>query len=561
MSKKMRLISLVVLCAMLITVLLSGCGVKTGSETDGSKEALNPLGTIPFSKEKVELEIMMPSSGNVTDYDTNKYTVELERASNVELKFNLLPSADSGTKINLILSSGKDLPDIINTPLDDSVVTTYGESGVFIPLNEYYENSSYYLKPQLEAYEKEYGVNLLKYITMSDGNIYGVIKYNESLQNEIPCPFWINKLWLDQAGMKVPTTLEEFETALEYFKTHDMNGNGKNDEIPIVDEANGRVLEALENAFVKTGMENITIAEDGTLTMAYMTEGYKEFLEYTNKLYEKGYLDPVTFSQDNATLKTLLNVETPLVGVFGATSTSLLTAGTARREEHHYAPMFLENPAKPGYSTFRYMQTMPSQGMFITRDCENPETAFRVADYMCSEEMTVWSRWGEKGTDWLEPTESTEGMYEFIGYPAYLEPVLQWGSKQNSHWYNGTPGFRRTNVSLGMSGADASQQAKAYAIEELHNRYSDPDWKENGKLFFEKVIDERVYKIIYTAEELDEKADIINSVDAYVKQMRYEFITGKTSIEDGWDAYLKELKGMNVDRLVEINNNAYNRMN
>ena len=558
-NKKLRTISLVLVCVMLVAGALTGCGKKSGG-TVSMEENLNPLGTVPMSKETIAIEIMMPTSGNVEDYDTNKYTLELERVGNVDLVFNTLSPADSGTVINLKLSSGKDLPDVINTGLADDVVATYGEAGVIIPLNNYYENSSYYLKPQLEAYEVDTGVNLLKYITMSDGNIYGVIKYNESLQNEIPCPFWINKAWLAQAGMEVPTTLDEFTAALKYFKTHDMNGNGKYDEIPLVDYADGRVLEALENAFVKTGVDQITIAADGSLEMAYATEGYKEFLEYLNYLYAEGLLDPVTFSQDDATRKTLLNGETTRVGVFGHTSTSVLTAGSARRENHEYAPMFLDNPNKPGYTTFRYMKTMPSQAMFITRDCQHPETAFRVADYMCSEKMTVWSRWGEEGTDWLAPTEDSVGMYEFIDQPAYLEPVLQWGSMQNAHWYNGTPGFRRTNVSLGMSDSDSSQQSKAFAIEVLHNRYSDPNWRENGEIFYNKVADERVYKLIYTSDELVERADIINAIDPYVKQMRYEFITGKTSIDSGWNAYIKELKGMNIDRLVEINNDAYNRM-
>ena len=42
--------------------------------------------------------------------------------------------------------------------------------------------------------------------------------------------------------------------------------------------------------------------------------------------------------------------------------------------------------------------------------------------------------------------------------------------------------------------------------------------------------------------------------------MRYEFISGKQNIDSGWNAYIKELKGLNVDRLVEINNAAYDRM-
>ena len=557
-NKKFRVVSLILVCMMLITGCLTGCGKK---ETATTKDNLNPLGSEPISKEKVTIEFMMSNNGTVEDYETNKYTNEIERMGNIEIKFNLLSPADSGTVINLKLSSGKDLPDVVNANLAADVVSTYGEAGVIIPLNNYYENSSYYLKPQLEAYEKETGDNLLKYITMSDGNIYGVIKYNESLQNEIPTVLWINKAWLEKAGMEVPTTLDEFTAALKYFKANDMNGNGKKDELPMVDHATGGMLEVIENAFVKTGVESITIAADGKLDMAYATEGYKEFLKYANSLYASGLIDPVSFSQDQATLKTLLNGETTIVGVFAATSTSILTAGSARRENHEYAPMFLDNPAKPGYTTFRYMKTMPDQAMFITRECEYPETAFRIADYMCSEKMTVWSRWGEEGTDWLAPSESTVGMYEFIDAPAYLEPVLQWGSKQNSHWANGTPGFRRASVALGMASSDKSQESKAFAIKELHERYSGPNWKEDkSQIFYNKVAPERVYRLIYTSDELTERSDIINAIDPYVKQMRYDFITGKTNIDSGWAAYIKELKGLNVDRLVEINNTAYDRM-
>ena len=556
-NKKLRLVALVLVCAMAITASLTGCKKGGGKGAAGGDyvmdEVLNPLGSDTICKEKVTLEFMMGQSGQVIDYDTNKYTLELERKGNVEIKFNLLPSADSSTKINLTLSSGTNLPDVINQKLDDATISTYGEAGTFVSLNTYYENSSEYLKPQIEQLKEDIGMDIYNYITMSDGNIYGVVKYNESLQNEIPYVLWINKAWLAKAGMDVPTTLDEFVAALRAFKSTDMNGNGKNDELPIIDYTTGGMMDVIESAFVKKGNEYVTIDDDGSLTQAYTTEGYKEFLKFMNGLYKEGLLDKTTFSQDQGTLKTLLNGETTRVGVFAGTSTSLLTAGTSRRENHEYAPMFLDNTDKKGYSTFRYIQTMPDQAYFITKACEHPEVAFRLADYMCSKEMTIWSRWGEKGTDWIEPDESTVGMYEFMGYDAVLVPVLQWGSSQNSHWQNITPGFRRTYIALGMASSDTSQESKSFAIKELYERY--------GEDFVADVVDDRVYKLIYTTEELDEKADLDNAINSYVANKKYEFITGVVDIDKGWDAYIKELKGMNVDRLVEINNAAYDRMN
>ena len=154
-NKKLRVLSFVLVCTMLIMTVLTGCGKKSGENGAVSNEALNPLGSDPISKEKVTLEFMMPNNGNVEDYETNKYTKEIERMGNIEIKFNLLSPADSDTVINLTLSSGKDLPDVINTTLSDDLVTTYGSSGAFVVLNDYYENSSYYLKPQLEAYKAD----------------------------------------------------------------------------------------------------------------------------------------------------------------------------------------------------------------------------------------------------------------------------------------------------------------------------------------------------------------------------------------------------------------------
>ena len=115
-NKKFRVISLILVCLMLITGCLTGCGKN---DAKSGEDNLNPLGSEPISKEKVTIEFMMSNNGTVEDYETNKYTKEIERMGNVEIKFNLLSPADSGTVINLKLSSGKDLPDVINAYLAD----------------------------------------------------------------------------------------------------------------------------------------------------------------------------------------------------------------------------------------------------------------------------------------------------------------------------------------------------------------------------------------------------------------------------------------------------------
>ncbi len=544
-----KFLSILMVVVMTLTF-FSGCGPakKSGRVLyDGEytmDPVLNPLGSDTICKETVELEIMTVPKNSVIDYTTNKYTKEIEKKGNVKLNLNLLSSADYQQQINLALSSGKDLPDVLIHALSDADAITYSESGIFIPLNKYYENSSEYLVPQAEKWHEETGFDIFKYITMTDGNIYTVPQYNESLVNEISTVLWIYKPWLDKLGMEVPTTLEELETVLQAFKDNDMNGNGNpNDEIPMLDEniQNKGLVDILQS-YIQTGEDDLVIKEDGTLDYAFVTDEYKEFLKYMRNLTKKGLYDKTSFSQNNDTLKTLLNGEEVRVGVFSYISVSILSAVQERKLE--YVPMkIMHNNAAA-----LFKKTMPTNRYFITKDCEHPEVAFRIADYMCSPTMTKWSIFGEPGVDWVDAPADAESLYDFLGYKASIECVLVWGSRQNSHWQNNVPGFRTRELDfITTASNDDSTRAKAKAVELLYDQYP-----EEGTI---------VDKIVYSVDEIEERASILPQIKTYVKQMRYQFIVGEVDIDEGWNDYIKELKSINMDRSLEISQIAYDRMN
>ena len=119
------------LCAVITAGLIGGCGiqkVQTDNETAQYQvdENLNPVGEFPICKEPITLKIMKASDSLVEDFDTNKYTKKLEEYGNVNLEFELVPSADMQTKLNLIMNSGDaDLPDIIITPMSQNHIASY----------------------------------------------------------------------------------------------------------------------------------------------------------------------------------------------------------------------------------------------------------------------------------------------------------------------------------------------------------------------------------------------------------------------------------------------------
>lgn len=537
------------LCAVITAGLIGGCGiqkVQTDNETAQYQvdENLNPVGEFPICKEPITLKIMKASDSLVEDFDTNKYTKKLEEYGNVNLEFELVPSADMQTKLNLIMNSGDaDLPDIIITPMSQNQIASYSETGMLVPLNQYYEHSSKYLKEGIESLPEK---NLMKKLTAADGNIYAIPRYNESLQNEFVYMMWIYKPWLDKLGMEAPKTLDEYKAVLQAFKDNDMNGNGdKNDEIPLVDSNSNWAIYSILNAFITFDpSRDFIVNNNGKLEFAFMSDKWKEGLKYLNELCTEGLFTPVSFTMDTQQFKTVLATEENKVGSFSWASTSCLPASSDRRGE-----FVAINPKRSeGENAYIYRETPVEQVFFITKGCKNPEAAFRLGDLMCSEEMTMWSRFGEKDVDWVEATESDKGLYEFLNYPATIKPILEWGSIQNSHWNNITPGFRTYEVAAGMVVAnDQSQTAKAEAFKNLDLMNNIP--KNSMDL------------IIYSNDELEEYNDLMLVIKSYVTEKLAHFIAGDESIDDGWDAYVSELKNMGADRALELSQTAYERMN
>ena len=349
-------------------VITPGCGKKENASVEVSDEYvmdsnLNEPGKFPICKEPVTLKILMAQSPYVTDYENNTYTKKLEELGNVKLEFELVPSAEIATKVNLIMYSGQEnVPDIIITDkLSDGQIYTYGTSKMIVPLNKYYENSSYFIKQRLpEMSEKD----PLKYITSADGNIYSVMRYSEKIANEYVCAMWIYEPWLKKLGLKMPETLSEFKEALIAFRDNDLNGNGEKDEIPLLDYTDEKVIIQIMQCFIPFEEMNYWLSvKDGKLSFAFARDEYKEGLKYLNDLYKEKLYSSSGLTMDVNQVKSVLAMEDNQVGAFSAAGTSLLPASSPRRGE--YRGVVLKNGDNSSV-WYEKTNTLPRPVMFIT---------------------------------------------------------------------------------------------------------------------------------------------------------------------------------------------------
>jgi len=546
----MRKVLVFLLC---LAMVLHICGTVLAYEQDPN---LNAAGELPVCKEPITLTVGMPVDACITDLATNRMTEMLSEDLNINFEFVTYAASEMKEKINIMVAGGnQELPDVILFGLmtsglpSDIAVYNWAMNGALVPLTEYIENASVYLK---ESAENAGGLDsLLSQITSPDGEVYGLPCYCRALPNDYNTKLWIYQPWLDKLGLTAPTNAEELYQVLKAFKEQDPNGNGKADEIPFASQNSLPYYwrRGLMSLFTNVGdVSNYIAVSDGTLVASYMTEGYREGLRYVNQLISEGLISPLTFTQDNAQLKTLMSQEKTVVGMTIAPSAATLMPTTDQRRAEYVgiAPL----AAADGTVTTPINPTKASIAGVITTNCKNPEAAFRFLDLLCSEKYTVMNRWGEEGVDWITPPENTEALYSAMGYSAYLQETgnISFGSGQNQCWHVTGPMVRGYSISAGMCW-NGDPLSSEYMIAKIMPEY-------NGK-----GPEEYLTKLIYTEEENDQIAEPMTTIKSYVDECFALFATGEMDVDNDWDNYLKELDQMGVEDVLAVMQSVYDRIN
>src|SRR5699024_4431302 len=129
-----------------------------------------------------------------------------------------------------------------------------------------------------------------KLITMPDGNIYSFPQLSdpEFLSYRMGAKPFINKEWLDELGMDMPETTEEYYQYLKAVKSNSPS-NGEVDEIPFGGPGVDNLYYYLAGSFnlANKGLTNGLVDIDpdtGDYRFYPTSEEYKELMEYMNKL-------------------------------------------------------------------------------------------------------------------------------------------------------------------------------------------------------------------------------------------------------------------------------------
>ncbi|GGE01953.1 extracellular solute-binding protein [Paenibacillus nasutitermitis] len=521
-------------CTIAGSMLLGGCSnggnnkPETGQGNQEPRSNFNQTG-FPIVKEPIKVSMMGARHALVGEWKSLAFFKEMEEMTNLQFDFNTPPAANYAEKKNLAFASGE-LPDVFFggqlTP-DDEI--TYGKQGVLIPLEGLVEKYAPNIQKMFDEYPE-----IKKSVTAPDGHIYALPSINMAPIAKLPAT-WINGNWLKKLGItELPHTTDELYELLTAFKEQDPNGNGKQDEIPLTSINLGDIRSVLLPAFGIVGRAHLV--KDGKVIYGAIQPEYKEYVTFMNKLWKEKLLDPGTFSQTMEQKSAKGNAGQ--IGMFTDSLPYLTLGGDAESSIIH--------PVLPALSSSADRKPMITQGsgmargtFAITNKSKDPEALIRWVDYLYSPEGEILVHYGKEGDLW-EWADAEKKLRKYRNPPEGMNLEEYRGGSITPAVGVAVPMFTPDEVEANWK--DTMHQYRIKEVDEKLAPYGEPVFPE----------------IYLLPEERQQIQGIETDLNTYMESMEAKLVTGEAPLEK-WDAFLKTIEDMRVDKLLEVYQAAYDR--
>lgn len=530
-----RLLSIAMAAAMVMGT-LAGCGGSDGqtasdgggsgsAQSDASSDAGDGVET--FTIATVRWTDAWPN-----DFMNEGIMKELEEKHNIKINWQVYYNSDWTEQKSLLLASG-DLPDAFFGSICLSETDIAQNKDYFVELTDGIEKNM----PNLTAIFNQEPE--LKAAAMNrDGEIYSLVK-KLPLRPKVANSMYINKEWLDNLGLDMPTTYEELTDVLKAFKEQDADGDGDpNNEIPYTNA--GSLSGDLSNLLAPFGTivsragNFMQIDESGNPAFVPITDHYKEAVKWAHELYASGCLDQEYFTQDTSMASAKRMAE-------GGSQTGLVFAWTADAEMGENADQFVLCEAVAGPDGKSYVESDPTfldignRELVITTQCKNPDKLLQWADDFYTDLVSLQTYYGSIPN---QVEDKGDGTYEVL--------------------------IPSDGTTLDTSAWSFSMRdfGPKYMTEEFQGKVILPDSQGDGVKLAQdatnaKYASDIAFPVVsYTTEQLTTLASLTTDINDYASAQYAHWVVDG-GIEEEWDAYLAQLNQMGLQDVLAIHNDAY----
>ncbi|MCR2804705.1 extracellular solute-binding protein [Paenibacillus soyae] len=532
----------IVLSILILFSMLSACSTdSTPQQSDNSKAIQNfNASAYPIVNEKITLKLMGSKSPLQGPWDQMMFFEEMERMTNIHFEFETPDDSAYQEKKNLTFASGN-LPDVFfGGKLSSFDQFNYGKQGLLIPLEDLIDKYAPHLKALLDK-----DPSIRKAITAPDGHIYALPQVSNISRDIMSLRTYLNAEWMEALGNpKLPETTDELLELLKRFRDEDPNRNGKKDELPLsfnnvkgdsLHDARAYLMPAfglLEDRYNQSRLQ----VEGDKVSAVFLSDSYRQFLTYMNKLHAENLLDAEIFTHTDQQLKAK-GQEDRIGMTFQAAPFLIYNVDVANVEANAKYPLVL--PLTSPINDKKLFSPNPHivTGTFaITQKNKYPEATIRWVDYLYTSEGFMLGNQGIEGEAW------------------------KWRDESKTVWDRLVPEGMKANEFRAKNTPDVGTPIPLLKSKELNDKQSD---------VLAAILNEQAEKLtafakspmplLFLTEEEENRINILkNDLLIYISQMEAKFVLGKEKLEN-WDEYLATLKKLNVDEYVEIYQRAYDR--
>lgn len=517
------------------TAILASCSgggedePATQSKIDNPDENINTEG-MPIVEEETTITFMT-GRPSMTAEDWNEVSVakEFEEESNIHVEWGLVPDDGIEEKRNLALASG-DYPEVFyRAGFGAGDIAKYGAQGVFVPLDDLIDQ----YMPNFSAI-LENSPEIRTGLTQPDGKIYSlpVIWDSSFISLRYMYKLWLREDWLSDFGMSTPETLDDFEAYLEeVVGTKDgAIGLGDTGELLTVDSC---LLGTFEIGNKGTSVGRFDLDPETEKVRFFPTsDGFRDMLEYYQRLYTKGLIMEDAFSVDAAQFDGLGRE-----GKVGATAYQTTSGFFGEEGENYIALPPLKRDGSSDVPAWHAVNSeLAGIGPFVMTDkCEHPIEIARWMDHWYSDEGSRGYFMGVEGVSYEEIDGRYELLPEILEGDKSLDEALEphalfmgggYPARAAEEWFRGVE-----NTPQAIEG---SEVVEPYALEEVWSPFT------------------------FTEEESQMLTSIGQDITKHVEESRAAFITGKRDMSQ-WDDYVAQFEQMGVEEYIGAYQAAYER--
>lgn len=458
----------------------------------------------------------------------------LEEATGVKIKFEHPVAGQEAAAFN-ILQSTDNMPDLIEygwagypggpqKAIDDNFI---------ISLNSYIEK----VCPNLRKIYEE-NPEYAKQMVTDQGNYFEFpfIRSDEKLATYMT--YIIRKDLLDKAGLPVPETFDEWETALRAFKAMGIKA-------PISLRLDNNQLGNFSPFTSKFGfVGNFYHDENNKVKFGPYEESFGEWVKMLKGWYDEGLLD-----------KEFANTDLKRIGAMVAAGENGGIFCTIGGEFGNWLPAIPTDSgiqyvatkipaAKRGETPMFGQKDFPiKDSVAISTSCKNKEVAARFLDFGYSEAGHILYNFGKEGESFTYE-DGPRGSH----IPTYTPIVVD--ENQNGG----------LTVAQGMSKYIRGYLNGPFVqdLEYIYQYYQRPEQKDALEMFETDTLKYKLPILSLTSEEQQRYTDIMTPINTYRQETLAKMISGKMPISELGN-YYKQLKDLGIEEAIQIQQAAYDR--